>query len=565
MNEASATFIFIVILLLGTAVIFQLQKIRSAKARRRRIREQWGELPDPDLSAEEYESVSLYHEEHAGDAFRIDDTTWNDLSMDRIFGMMNAAQSSCGEDVLYHFLRTPGKDPAVLSHREEVMAYFASHPQEREDVQFLLASVGRKRHMSYYAYMRELEDAEPVRMLFYIGLLVLAVANIALFFIRPVAAVVMLIALLSVNIALKMRNDRRIRLYLQSMSCILQMTQVSRRLSKMNVPVISEELSVLADCAKEMAPFTRGSVFVTSAGQVGNGPADVIMDYLKMYFHVDMLKFNQMLSFYRKHKEGCDRMLTALGTIDALIAAASFRELLPVWCPWTPEEGKEDLEILGMYHPLIPDPVKNDVRLAGGNLVTGSNASGKSTFLRNTALCVILAESVLTVPAGSYRAPFLKVMSSMALTDDLAAKESYFIVELKSVRRILREAEKEGMVFALVDEVLRGTNTTERIAASTEILRLLAGKKNVMFLAATHDGELTEILSDCVTNWHFEEQIEEHGVVFDYRLREGPARTRNAIALLSVMDFPAEVVEGARRRAEEFDRSGHWLSGKDGR
>ena len=116
----------------------------------------------------------------------------------------------------------------------------------------------------------------------------------------------------------------------------------------------------------------------------------------------------------------------------------------------------------------------------------------------------------------------------MALKDDLLGGESYYIVEIRSMKRIIDETKKNQKVLCFVDEVLRGTNTVERIAASCEILKSLSKRGTICF-AATHDIELTDLLNEEYDNYHFEEEIEQGDVVFNYILKPGKATTRNAI------------------------------------
>ena len=139
------------------------------------------------------------------------------------------------------------------------------------------------------------------------------------------------------------------------------------------------------------------------------------------------------------------------------------------------------------------------------------------------------------------------------------------MVEIRSLKRI-RDAAGAGdlPVLALIDEVLRGTNTAERIAASTEILKDLAGRDTLVF-AATHDRELTESLAETYENCHFEETWDGKDVTFSYRLHEGPATTRNAIRLLGAVGFDPEVTSRAEALAEDFEKTGHWHWEKDAR
>ena len=557
-SSGLATLFVLLILVILTAVIFAVSRARSRKRLKERLIRTFGERPNPDRTEEEYESMAEFAASRAGNRFYLDDTTWNDLSMDAVFRRINSAVSSPGEDVLYAMLRIPSFDEQELAERETLIRYFDTHEKERLDMQMTLAGVGKRRGMSHFALIRRLEDAKPVNTLLYAGLLFLALLTIALFFIRPAVGVILLIPLIVVNVNLQLKNNERIRFEVLAFKALLQLLAASERIRKMDIPMPDEDREILGNSLKAFSSFRKGSYFVTSAASVADSPADAVFEYLKLFFHIDMLKFNQMLNGYRKNKDLASEMLRVLGTLDAAAAVASFRRTLPYYSLPSFEKGEEAfLHAEEIYHPLIDEPVTNDADMRGGNLVTGANATGKSTFLKNTALLAVLAQSIGTVPAKNYRAPFFKVMSSMALTDDLSGGDSYFIVELKSVRRILEEADRDGALLCLIDEVLRGTNTIERIAASGRILRSLI-RPNVLAFAATHDIELTGILGNSYTNWHFSEEVKDGEVLFDYKLKAGPAVSRNAIKLLGVMDFPAEIVAGAQCDAERFEESGVW-------
>ena len=211
-----------------------------------------------------------------------------------------------------------------------------------------------------------------------------------------------------------------------------------------------------------------------------------------------------------------------------------------------------------LFHPLLTDPVSNSVDADRPVLLTGSNASGKSTFLKAAALCALLSQAVGISPAGQYEGAYYRIYTSMALRDSLQDGESYFIVEIKSLRRILEAADpNDNPVMCCIDEVLRGTNTVERIAASAEILRCFAQTGTLCF-AATHDLELTGILSDVYDNYHFSEQIVDGDVRFSYRLLPGPSNSCNAIALLSSLGYDRTIVEKAQERADGYLQKGNW-------
>ena len=191
-------------------------------------------------------------------------------------------------------------------------------------------------------------------------------------------------------------------------------------------------------------------------------------------------------------------------------------------------------------------------------MLSGSNASGKSSLLKTVAFNGVLAQTIHTCTARGYQGTYFRIYSSMALRDDLGSGESYYIVEIKALKRILDSA-GDGVcpVLCFVDEVLRGTNTVERIAASTQILRSL-GRSGILCFAATHDIELTELLQGTFTNYHFEEEVSEGDIRFNYRLLPGRATTQNAIRLLELMGYEPAIIQKATAQAEYFVSTGKW-------
>ncbi len=137
--------------------------------------------------------------------------------------------------------------------------------------------------------------------------------------------------------------------------------------------------------------------------------------------------------------------------------------------------------------------------------------------------------------------------------------ESYYIVETKSLKRILNAAEEASPLLCVVDEVLRGTNTVERIAASSEVLRAMADD-GLLCLAATHDIELCELLQESFDLYHFEEELGENEMLFDYVIRRGKANSRNAINLLQLIGFNRQIVDRAHQKANRYLETGEWMA-----
>lgn len=493
----------------------------------------------------------------------LDDITWNDLALDELFCRIGGTVSDPGDAVLYDWLRHPLLSKKELSKRARAIKAFEEQDSLRLAVQRALSGAGRLKKLSYFEAVAALRDAKPVGAAKYAVLGLLTLGSILLFFFQPLLALFSFLALAVVNLSVYLSMREKTGAYVTAFGCILRLLSCGQALSKTGLADFPEERARLSDLLGKLSAFRRGSVFVMAGAQINTGLGNAVLQYINMFFHLDLVSFDRMLLAARGEEDTVTELLGLLGGFDAACAAAGFRASLTTWTEGEIEDSEKgprpaSVSVEGLCHPLLENPIPNDLSTNGGNLLTGSNASGKSTFLKSLALAAILGQSLAAVPAKAYRAPFFRVLTSMALSDNLRGGESYFIVEIRSLKRILDAVEEGGApVLGIVDEVLRGTNTIERIAASSEILRTLATPESLTF-AATHDIELSYILEDCYKNLHFEETFDGKDVRFDYTLREGRATSRNAIRLLAAAGYGEEITQKAETLASDFERTGVW-------
>jgi len=534
---------------------------QNEKLFREKLVTDFGKRKEKEYKSERFEKIPTYYRKHEEEN-QIDDITWNDLNMDDLFRRMNTTLSSTGEEYLYYLLRSCNREEEDLIHLENIINYFSNHPKERVQVQLLMHQLGTTGKYSLYDYLDNLDTLgertnwkEILLDLFYIPCLILIPFHFSL-------GLISLIALMLYHIISYYKEKGEIEPYAISFIYIMKLLKISEKLIKTDCSECREEFQHISEAKKELREMKIGFAFVSgmynSSVTTGN-PLDILMDYLKMIFHVDILAFNHIYHIVKGHISEIDCILSNVGYLESAIVISEFREslhgeyALPVFCDGASVNIQEG------YHPLLHNPVKNTINAGKGVLLTGSNASGKSTFLKMIATNVIMAQTIHTCTCAFYEAPLYRVFSSMSLRDSLENGDSYFIVEIKALKRILDaslEAEKRP-VLGFVDEVLRGTNTVERIAASTCVIQNII-QNNCMLFAATHDIELTKLLEKDMTNYHFEEEVENGDVHFSYQLKQGPAKTRNAIKLLEVLGYDPELTKQCQELAKQFDVTGHW-------
>ena len=519
-----------------------MQAKKEEKIFRNSLLEDYGKEPPKEYSLERFARLGSYLERHKEEK-QLDDITWNDLGMDEVFCRIDRTLSAAGEEYLYFTLRNIFCGKEKLDHLEEVTGWFLEQDDTRIRVQLLLKKLGHLGKYSLYDYLDNLDylGERNNRKILLLNLLYLLFAS--LLFVQPAVGILGIVVCMLGHILTYFREKKVIEPYITSFAYVLRMIDVCEELGRQKIPVYKKELEDLNEALKILRELKRGSFWVMAG-----------------ILHLDIWQFNLMLRKLRLKTNEVDRLLGITGYLDMAISVGGFRRSLEGYCIPQLEENanKVYLHMEGGWHPLLTHPVKNSIRADRGVLLTGSNASGKSTFLKMVAVNAVLAQTIHTCTAESYHAPVFRIFSSMALRDSIQNGESYYIVEIRSLKRILDAAQTEtAPVLSFVDEVLRGTNTVERIAAATQILIHLS-ESGVLCFTATHDIEMTELLKDCYDNYHFEEVIRDGDISFPYELLPGRAGTRNAIRLLALMGYDKEITERAATQAEDFIQTGKW-------
>lgn len=554
-------FVF-VIAMAGLVLLFLIRESfnykKSEKAFTQKLYKEYGALQSKEYKPGQLEVISHYFKKHK-EGFCIDDITWNDLNLDEVFKKMNYTHSAAGEEYLYYVLRKPCMEETELLKREKIIDFFSLHPDDRVAYQLIYNKLGRTGKYSIYDYLDYLDELGNRSNLHHYFALILLLISIGIMFVNiPFGLVAFGIIMVYNNVSyFKVKNE--IDPYITSFAYIFRLLTAVKKLQEHRTKALEEEFDLLKKCSNSMNGFKTGSFLLMSNGRMsGSGnPLDILLDFIRMGFHLDLIKFNQMLTEVRKHIKEIDQMISIVGKIEAMIAIGEYRASLKQYC--IPEFVKEmEITAKSMYHPLLENPVKNNLNTKRSVLITGSNASGKSTFLKTVALNGIFAQTIHTCLAEHYSGSIFRIISSMSLRDDVQSGESYYMVEIRALKRIMDIIKEEGPpVLCFVDEVLRGTNTVERIAASTQILKNMS-VQNCLCFAATHDIELTYLLEKIYNNYHFSEEIEEDDIYFTYKIINGRAQTRNAIKLLGIMGFSTKIIDVAESMAGNFLETGIW-------
>jgi DNA mismatch repair ATPase MutS len=329
--------------------------------------------------------------------------------------------------------------------------------------------------------------------------------------------------------------------------------QASRTLASLHVPEVTQQATTLRDIVPRLQWLGRAARWLSFEQTGANELAAYLYEYLNMLLLLDVVSWVWSVEAIRREREIIRRAYEALGELDVLQSVATLRGEPRPWSrPVFIARRERRLLVAGLAHPLLEEPVTNPLALDGRSmLLTGSNMSGKSTFIRAVGVNAILARTVHMVFAERWHAPLLAARTSIGRADSLLEGTSYYRAEVDAVGALLRD-EPGVQRIILIDELFRGTNSVERIAAAKAVLVHL-DRGDDLVIVATHDLELIPMLPS-YAQYHFREEVREGALTFDYRLHDGPSSTRNALAILALAGYPADVVADAERTAVRVEQ-----------
>ena len=549
-------FCIILALVLVYLLIYLYKKYFSDKIKRRDFKADWGQAKNGryiDLdSVENYFLNTIV--ESADKLQLISDKIANDLYLDEVFKLVDRTISKVGQQFLYARLRTIDKNTDSLLIQDKFADLIMGDEELRLDTQVTLSKL--QKNDSYYfqdlVYAKKVE--RPPFMVFIYFLTFLNIACLIMAFFRPGFLLVFL-GIFIINSGIHFWNKNNVSVHTSSLGEFLKVFETAKKLDA--DPKISKHFPEATALLKELAPLKRKMIGVkldnmadTDAAMLGY----LIIELIKIAFNIEIILFYAIIDSLRAQKDELKRLFKYVGMVDTGISIASFRASLDEYCKPV-FQTTHGLQTESVKHPLIVNCVPNDLELDQKNLLlTGSNMSGKTTFIRSVGVNMVLAQTLNTCTAKSFSMPYSKIFSSITISDSLLEEKSYYFEEMRIIKEFIQESGSKEPCFFILDEIFKGTNTIERVSAGKAILSYLAKNGNMVFVS-THDTELNELLKDEYDHYHFSETIAQEELVFDHTIKKGPLKTRNAIRILEINNYPPSIIADANATVDLISKS----------
>ncbi len=538
---------YLILGLIGiTIVILIIHHVNKGRTNKKieAIRTAWG---IPKIESFDFDSICKYADTVQENKFhRLTDQTLEDIDFYGLFSFIDRTTSKVGQQFLYKKIIEPTN--VITDQSERLIDLFSNNKLLREEIQLELLKLNNNGAYFISTLLNDklLEKPKWFNLLF-LDIFIVA-CLVVLSFKLPVLIIVLFIPI-TLNIFLHYWNKNNTFQFLRSFPQLNNLINVSKVLVKKNEQFfdksIEDSISNLKSFQQKISliKFDNGSGIQAELSMVGT----YLTELMKAIFLIEVFTLYRITRELENKKSSIQALFNYIGNIDSSISIASLRAGTEKTCIPTLVFPSKELYAKNLYHPLIKDCVKNDLSIKNKSiLITGSNMSGKSTFLRTLAINSILAQTIYTCFADEFTSPILKQFSSIRIDDNLFDGKSYYFQEVNIMASLLDQIEYPHQSLFILDEVFRGTNTVERIASAKAILSYLNRKENIV-VVSTHDIELVDMLYNEYDLYHFTETIENNELHFDHCIKPGQLRTRNAIKILELSNYPDDVIKEARQ------------------
>lgn len=548
------SFIPIVLRLLKNGIIKIMFKREKNKLKY--LKKLWGKEIDKHRN---FDLISGYHNLLNSEGIKpsVDDKTWNDLDFNSIFSKIDRNISGLGQQFLYHRLHKFENDENILKKNFGLATHLKENQELREKIQLNLFDLtGISSYFVAYLVLSKSLPKAKYYPLFYLCSL-LSVASLLLISLNGIFLFVAL-AILITNLILNKIFAKRIYEYFTGFSSLnsLLISAISISKLKTNLPI--DEIEFLKQKRNLLTSFKKKLGYLVIDKESLNELALVVIEYLNMFLLFDIIAYYRSVNTLLKNQNEIRAVFECVANLDAVISVASYLDEIPFYS--NPAFNKSGvIGFQDLYHPLIQDVVPNTVdNLMDSVLITGSNMSGKTTFIKTVGINFILSQTLYFSLAKEFNIPKFIVKSAIRRNEDLDEGKSYFFVEIEALNNFIKLSEEKNKYLFLIDEIFRGTNTIERLASSTAVLKYLDMNNKVY--VTTHDIELQDLLENNFKMFHFSEQVEDGKFFFNYKIKEGPCSSGNAIKLLEIMEYPKSIITEANAIVKELLLNGSYVN-----
>lgn len=499
----------------------------------------------------DFMGISAYFQgkSHKNAFSTVSDQTASDLGLDEFFMFADRTSSCVGQQYLYNTLREIPVEKGQVEVNENIIEVLSGQRAMRSRLTRLFSALNDPESYSIVSLIYREPLSIPVwRMYLFLILRFLPIGFLFLWVMLHSGIALIAFALsFLVNMGIHYWNKQNSWGYLSSVPQLIRLLNMANEVK--DIPLFSKIGQPVPLALISLKKLRQSSKWIRIDNKLDSDMAIVAwaaVEFCHIFFLTEAISFIKFVSLLKDKNRDIEAIYTFIGLADCLLSVSYFREDLPWYC--RPEQvGRQcNIDVQELYHPLIKDCVPNTFHSVDRSiLLTGSNMSGKTTFIRTIGMSILVGQTLHTAFARRFRinSP-VAIHSALMLADSLAEGKSFYMREVDTIKEMLDCCKTGERNLFLMDEIFKGTNTTERIAAAKAVLSSLNTGNNLIFVS-THDTELAALLEGEYDLYHFCENVDNDALTFDYKLKAGKLRNRNAIRILELTGYPPDLIQDA--------------------
>ncbi len=469
-----------------------------------------------------------YHKVSNKKRFKIDEQTRKDLELNDLFNKYNRTLTSHGESLFYHYLNSQPEDIADAESIKRSIKVFRDDKTKADYFKKYFKILGKQYRGNViddlwngFSYTPRFFNLIP--FWFFLTPLIIYLA----IFLPPNIRIIIILILFTTNIVIFNLSNKKIGPLVSSVNYLIRTVSVVRILDKKFKP---DEFTPYKNSIMTFSKVIKYNKFIRES-TCSNPAMDIIsilFDYLRVFFVIELFSFYHMKKFIEDNIDKMRDIIELVGYYDMVLNCLSIFEEYE--CCY-PEFSNEGLSYSEVKHPLVENCIPQTIDISKGLIITGMNMAGKSTFLKALSINQILATSLGFSFAEEFKTELFYIVTSMKIEDDLEQGKSRYYMEADRLLYV-QNLFKERKVMFTIDEILSGTNTSDRIYASIGILKNFTKNENSLILASTHDSEIAFAVDGILPNFHFDGTVTNGSLEYDYKLKKGVVKTKNALTIL---------------------------------
>ncbi|MEG2023169.1 MAG: hypothetical protein RRZ83_03530 [Alistipes sp.] len=503
----------------------------------------------------------IYFDLFKNDSRSLSEAQYNDLNLEELFNYLNRCITPVGEMLLYYKLRHIAK--SNINAREKIVTQIEEDDNFREGIEDALSDLANDSECSTSSLLNlHISLSKWHRYFKFLPIAYLVLISIVWLFASQMTLLIVGLFIVLLNTFIHYWNKSYVETYIRPLGQLNRIRATAIKLIKIDqsnrLEDIHKSIDEISGLRKKVGIFNLNSLMESDFALV----LTLAIDILKTISLIEPITTNAILTKISNIKFHTKTLIDYLGEWDVLYSIASLR----VWMKHNNSEwsipsftaSNCSLTATEMYHPLIADCVCNSITIDKSVIITGSNMSGKSSFLKTIGVNIVAAYAINTCFAEKIVLPNCCLHTVLSVSDDINNAQSYYYSEAQRIKSIIdkcNEAPLGCTNIVLVDEIFKGTNTIERLSIANAVIQYFTKLNNTIVIISTHDIELARSFKDVLSTYHFSETVNQTGLRFNYKLILGVEYTRNAISILKSCNYPEEIISCAELNTQKICKS----------